>query len=126
MFFIASSDVPLKAHMKIINKRECRSRLQKVCCASIYVKERLSFQEFLIDEFDENLHLCALGLGRPCTGDSGAGLIVEQHGVHYVIGVVSGGAIDCDGEVPGYYASVKTYVRWIDSFIRLEETNHLH
>ena len=52
-----------------------------------------SFQEFLVDEFSPAVHLCAVGVigQNTCTGDSGAGLVVEVDGVHQVVGVVSGG-----------------------------------
>ena len=78
-----------------------------------------SFQEFLVDEFSPAVHLCAVGVigQNTCTGDSGAGLVVEVDGVHQVVGVVSGGTGDCGVGVPGYYARVYRYLEWVQRYL---------
>ena len=72
----------------------------------------------MVDEFTAAVHLCAVGVigQNTCTGDSGAGLVVEVDGVHQVVGVVSGGTGDCGVGVPGYYARVYRYLEWIHKY----------
>jgi secreted trypsin-like serine protease len=76
-------------------------------------------QEFFVDEFNPNLHLCDSGVigENTCTGDSGAGLVVDVDGVHQVVGVVSGGTGVCGRGVPGYYARVYRYLSWIHKYV---------
>ena len=81
--------------------------------------ELFFLQEFLVDEFDPQIHICAGGVigESTCNGDSGGGLVVEVDGVNQVVGVVSGGSGDCGIGLPGYYARVDKYLDWIYGYI---------
>jgi trypsin len=65
-----------------------------------------------------NNNVCAGDLQQPgksaCYGDSGGPLVArDNNGKTVQIGVVSGGPTVC-GDVPGYFARVGSYAKWID------------
>jgi trypsin len=64
------------------------------------------------------LNVCAGDLQQPgksaCYGDSGGPLVArDDNGNTVQIGVVSGGPTVC-GDVPGYFARVGSFAKWID------------
>lgn len=57
--------------------------------------------------FETGSMLCTYsGTTSPCNGDSGGPLLTSSGGVRYVIGVVSGGALQCEAKLPGVFSNV--------------------
>ena len=58
-----------------------------------------------------------------CQGDSGGPLVVEDRGKVRLLGLVSGGASDCDSKIPTLYTRLHFYKTFInDSIVELEES----
>ena len=67
-----------------------------------------------ISNIDSRISFCAGGSNTgSCFGDSGGPVVLENGGKYYLVGVVSGGNMQCIP--PATYTRVSNYAQWIKS-----------
>ncbi len=66
--------------------------------------------------------LCAgASAQKTCLGDSGGPVVLTEGRPYYLVGVVSWGAKDCNGDsAPGVYTRVDAFADWIDDVLQAE------
>lgn len=68
-------------------------------------------------------HFCAMdrrtNASSACIYDNGAGFIVNEDGVNYVVGVLSLVTNMCRPQFPNMYTRVSDYTEWIEQYLEL-------
>lgn len=70
----------------------------------------------------QDSHFCAMDRERnasACLYDTGAGFVVNENGINYVLGVLSVVSHMCRPQYPNLYTRVSEYKEWIEMYLEL-------